>query len=444
MAINFTSPTRKKNSYLTFVGKAKNKNAKKPLMAIFMTFISLAAIIAVAVNLIISSLILPEELGAYSFTFAPPAVFEILEQNNIQPRLSGMEFNLTSGEVLFNAINNRIDDRSGVNSAIAALQGAVNLRLLQVGQPVIISYVDGISSDTLHSVIIPLRNSNRVTALRQPDGSFKVSETVNLTLTQPTLKQGVVRTSLYQAGLEVGIPANRLAQIFDIFAFSVDFQRDIFAGDELAVIYEELVDTRGNVVGTGNLLAVKLTTRGQPRQAYSFDGDFFDENGESIRRALLLTPVQGGRLTSSFGTRRNPISGFTEHHPALDFAAPMGTPIMSAGDGVVVHRGWDARGYGNYVVVRHNNSYETLYAHMSRFNNLAPVGARVAQGQTIGYIGSTGQSTGPHVHYEIRRNGVRLNPAVAVANMPSGRSLTAGERPVFIEHIHDLAAQLNP
>jgi murein DD-endopeptidase MepM/ murein hydrolase activator NlpD len=153
----------------------------------------------------------------------------------------------------------------------------------------------------------------------------------------------------------------------------------------------------------------------------------------------LLTPVQGGRLTSGFSVRRNPFaSGYTEFHPALDFAAPTGTPIMAGGNGVVTRRGWDPRGYGNYVMIQHPNGYVTLYGHMSRFDSRAPVGSRVVQGQTIGYIGSTGRSTGPHVHYEIRINGKQNNPAIVVRNMSSGRVLTGEEKERFMESVNEL------
>ena len=257
------------------------------------------------------------------------------------------------------------------------------------------------------------------------EGAFSAAKTKK-TLTQDLARaEGVIRTSLYVAGRQAGIPRRVLAELIRAYSWDVDFQRDIRAGDRFEVMYERFFDGQGRLVYSGPILFAALTLSGKRHPIYPHatkdgDGDYFDDKGQSARKALMRTPIDGARLSSGFGRRRHPILGYTKLHRGVDFAAPRGTPIYAAGNGVVVRSGRNGA-YGKYVRIRHNSRYSTAYAHMRAINRSARRGKRVKQGQIIGYVGSTGRSTGPHLHYEILAGGVRTNPMKI--KMPSGRKL---------------------
>ena len=257
------------------------------------------------------------------------------------------------------------------------------------------------------------------------EGAFSAAK-IQKTLTQdPARAEGVIRTSLYVAGRQAGIPRRVLAELIRAYSWDVDFQRDIRAGDRFEVMYERFFDGQGRLVYSGPILFAALTLSGKRHPTYLHatkdgDGDYFDDKGQSARKALMRTPIDGARLSSGFGRRRHPILGYTKLHRGVDFAASRGTPIYAAGNGVVVRSGRNGA-YGKYVRIRHNSRYSTAYAHMRAINRSARRGKRVKQRQIIGYVGSTGRSTGPHLHYEILAGGVRTNPMKI--KMPSGRKL---------------------
>ena len=217
-----------------------------------------------------------------------------------------------------------------------------------------------------------------------------------------------------------------------LYGFQVDFQRDIRKNDSYQIIYETFIDENNEVFSTGEIIYANLVLRGQTNQLYFYpDRKFlghYDENGKSIKKALMKTPINGARLSSPFGMRKHPILGFNKMHRGTDFAAPIGTPIMASGDGIILKAGWCGGG-GNCVKIKHNTTYQTIYAHMSKFSNLAVPGSRVKQGQIIGYVGSTGMSTGPHLHYEVIENGKKINSQTL--KLPPGKSLKGPVREDF-------------
>jgi murein DD-endopeptidase MepM/ murein hydrolase activator NlpD len=248
---------------------------------------------------------------------------------------------------------------------------------------------------------------------RDPDGSF-VARTVERELSaMPRIASGTIDDSLYAAAMRQQVPAATLAEAIRLLSWDVDFQRDIQPGDRFELLYQELVTADGEAAVEGDLLYVALELQGRRVEAFRFEEDgrvnWYDREGRSLRKSLLKTPIDGARLSSRFGNRRHPILGYTRMHKGVDFAAPTGTPIYAAGDGVVVLAGWNGS-YGNYVRIRHNREYQTAYAHMSRIAEGVRAGVRVRQGQVIGYVGSTGRSTGPHLHYEVLRAGRQVNP----------------------------------
>jgi len=243
-----------------------------------------------------------------------------------------------------------------------------------------------------------------------------------------------ITSSLYLAGEAQGLPANVLAELIRIYSWDVDFQRDIREGDAFEVTYEEVRDEEGRLVHAGTVHFAALTLSGDRRPLYRFvtaagDVDYFDDKGQGARKALMRTPIDGARLSSGFGKRRHPVLGYTKMHRGVDFAAPPGTPIYAAGDGVVTFAGRKG-GYGNYINIRHNGRYHTAYAHMKAFARGMDQGKRVRQGEVIGYVGTTGRSTGPHLHYEILVDGGQVNPLSV--RMPSGRKLTGKELARFL------------
>lgn len=231
--------------------------------------------------------------------------------------------------------------------------------------------------------------------------------------------------SLYETGYSMGLNDDLMSRIIRIHSYDVDFKRQVQAGDSFEIFYEA-DDKEGNVAGKAEVLYTALTIRGETKKFYRFrtpdDGvvDFYDENGNSAKKFLIRKPMNGGVLRSSFGMRRHPILKYRKMHTGVDFAAPSGTPIVAAGNGIVEEAKYTT-GYGRHTVIRHANGYETAYAHQSAFAKGIKAGVRVRQGQVIGYVGSTGLSTGPHLHYEVIVNGRKVDPMRI--RVPRGRTL---------------------
>ena len=244
--------------------------------------------------------------------------------------------------------------------------------------------------------------------------------------------ENIILQSLYKSALEKKIPASVIIEFARIYGFQVDFQRDIRKKDKFQIMYEVFVDEKKKIIETGNILFANLILSGEDNSLYYYDAQgsigHYDKSGKSIQKALMKTPINGARLSSPFGMRKHPIDGFNKMHKGTDFAAPLGTPIMASGSGVIKKAGWCGGG-GNCVVIKHNSTYQTIYAHMSKFAKSIRAGVRVKQGQTIGYVGSTGKSTGPHLHYEVLINGKRVNSQTL--KLPSGKILKGDDRKLF-------------
>ena len=245
-------------------------------------------------------------------------------------------------------------------------------------------------------------------------------------------KEAEITNSLYASAIDIGIQPNVIIDFARIYGFQVDFQRDIWKDDSFQLVYETFLDGNGKILETGNIIYANLILQGRENPLYIFknkkDYDHFDQFGKSIRKSLMKTPINGARLSSSFGIRKHPILGFNKMHKGTDFAAPMGTPIMASGEGKIVRARWCGGG-GNCVKIKHNSTYSTVYAHMSKFGRNIKEGVRIKQGQIIGYVGSTGMSTGPHLHYEVIENGRKINSQKL--KLPSGKILKGKERVLF-------------
>lgn len=285
---------------------------------------------------------------------------------------------------------------------------------------------------------IRLSTAETLSLKQDQKGEFNIAN-VKAELTEELASGGgVITSSLYQTGVDSGVPPAILGALINAYSYDVDFQREIKSGDKFNVLFETLKTEQDEVAGYGKLLYATLTLRGEEKKIYSFtrsngDTGYYDERGQSIRKALLRTPVNGARLSSGFGMRRHPILGYGRMHKGVDFAAPRGTPVYAAGDATVEYAG--RRGsFGNYVRLRHNNEYDTAYAHLQKVATRS--GKRVKQGDIIGYVGSTGASTGPHLHYEVLKHGKQVNPKDV--KFPTGHKLEGQELASFQENIKQI------
>ena len=271
----------------------------------------------------------------------------------------------------------------------------------------------------------------------------KINDTINVTKNVLVLEKkevvlsNTIENNLYSSAIEAGIEPNVIVEFANIFGFEIDFQRDIRKGDKFEILYERFFDEDNVIRNTGKIIFASMSVNNKEYSLYNFkyknEVGYYDVDGKSAIKTLMKTPINGARLSSSFGFRRHPILGFNKLHQGTDFAAPTGTPIMASGSGTVV-MAQKYKGYGNYVKIRHNSTFETAYAHMSKYGRGIRKGVRVNQGQIIGYVGSTGLSTGPHLHYEVLQNGKRVNSQRL--KLPTGKTLTNEARNLFeIERI---------
>ena len=284
------------------------------------------------------------------------------------------------------------------------------------------------------NIIYPVSNTLIVEIRRSPKG-FNIKKNIIKLNKKEVVIKNTIRSNLYSSAVQVGIEPNIIVEFARIFGFEIDFQRDIRKNDSFEIYYERFVNDKGVVKDTGKIIYASMHVNNQEINLYNFkykdESGYYDLNGKSIVKALMKTPVNGARLSSSFGNRKHPILGFNIQHNGTDFAAPMWTPIMASWNGKGVRARWCGGG-GNCIKIRHNSSYSTVYAHLSKFATRE--GRRVKQGQVIGYVGSTGMSTGPHLHYEVHFNGKPINSQKL--KLPSGKILKGDERKEFeIERI---------
>ncbi len=342
---------------------------------------------------------------------------------------------LRNGDTLMKALLRAGCKRSDANAAIAAFSQLYDPRKLRAGQMLTVVLVpdEADRPPILHGITFASAPGRNLEVGRAEGGGFAARE-IEVALTRGLAHaNGRIATSLYQAATDAKMPQAIMMEMILAFSFDVDFQREIQRGDSFEVVFERFHDKAGAVVREGALLYAALTLSGQPLKIYRYaepgGGEgYFDEDGNSVRKALLRTPINGARLSSRYGKRKHPILGYTKMHRGVDFAAPRGTPVAAAGSGVIESIGWNGA-YGRYIRVRHKGSYKTAYAHLSRFAKGLRKGQRVKQGQTIGRVGSTGRSTGPHLHYEVIQSGRQINPLNV--KLPAGPRLTGAQLAAF-------------
>ena len=351
--------------------------------------------------------------------------------NKLEPRFKKISHKVEIGETLDSILENYLINKKEIEILKKKLSKKVNINKLKANQKINLT-IDQ-SKNSIKEFIFQISNKERI-VLTQDLESKIFSERVILTKLKKHINysENIILQSLYKSALEKEIPASVIIEFARIYGFQVDFQRDIRKKDKFQIMYEVFVDEKKKIIETGNILFANLILSGEDNSLYYYDAQgsigHYDKNGKSIQKALMKTPINGARLSSPFGMRKHPIDGFNKMHRGTDFAAPLGTPIMASGSGVVKKAGWCGGG-GNCVVIKHNSTYQTIYAHMSKFAKSIRAGVRVKQGQIIGYVGSTGKSTGPHLHYEVLINGKRVNSQTL--KLPSGKILKGNERKLF-------------
>ena len=358
-------------------------------------------------------------------------VKEITE--NLKPRYETVYYKSKVGDSFESIISNLNLNKTEKKLLLKTILNEKSLQILKINQNFIFK-LDNLSKQKVVEFIIETDKKNQILFKKSSTENRYVSSKIKKNFIKKLVyKETIITNSLYNSAINLGIKPNIIIEFARLYGFQVDFQRDIWKNDSFQIIYEEFINDKNQVVDTGEIIFANLKLQNTDLQLYKYEYeknkiDYFDENGKSIKKTLMKTPINGARLSSSFGKRKHPILGYNKMHTGTDFAAPMGTPIMASGDGKVTKAGWCGGG-GNCVKIKHNTTYQTVYAHMSKFGRGIKKGVRVKQGQIIGYVGSTGLSTGPHLHYEVIENGKKINSQKL--KLPSGKILKGDERKRF-------------
>ena len=351
--------------------------------------------------------------------------------DELEPRFKKISHRIQLGETFDSILEQYSVNQKDIFTIKNTLSKKVNLNKLNTDQKIHLT-IDQ-TDNTIIKFLFQISNKERV-ILTQDLQKKSFNQKIVLTKLKKEIvyQENTILQSLYKSAINKKIPANIITEFARIYGFQVDFQRDIKKQDRFQIMYEIFVDEKKRLIESGNILYANLIMSGEDNSLYYFDKKgaegHYDKNGKSVQKALMKTPINGARLSSPYGMRKHPIDGFNKMHRGTDFAAPMGTPIMASGSGIIKKAGWCGGG-GNCIVIKHNSTYQTIYAHMSKFAKGMRSGVRVKQGQTIGYVGSTGKSTGPHLHYEVLINGKRVNSQTL--KLPSGKILKNDERKLF-------------
>ena len=351
--------------------------------------------------------------------------------DGLEPRFKKISHKIQAGETFNSILEQYSIKQKDIFTIKNTLSKKVNLNKLNTDQKIYLT-IDQ-TDNTIIKFLFQISNKERI-ILTQDLQKKSFNQKILLTKLKKEIvyKENIILQSLYKSAINKKIPANVITEFARIYGFQVDFQRDIKKQDKFQIMYEIFTDEKKKLIESGNILYANLIMSGEDNSLYYFDKKgvegHYDKNGKSVQKALMKTPINGARLSSPYGMRKHPIDGFNKMHRGTDFAAPMGTPIMASGSGIIKKAGWCGGG-GNCIVIKHNSTYQTIYAHMSKFAKGIRNGVRVKQGQTIGYVGSTGKSTGPHLHYEVLINGKRVNSQTL--KLPSGKILKNNERKLF-------------
>ena len=352
--------------------------------------------------------------------------------DNLVPRYKNIDHKISNGETFDKILNNYSIPNEEINQIKKKLNSDYDINNLKPNLEIKIT-IDQSNNKKITFFLFPVSRTEKIQLTRNLDSNLFEKKIIITNLNKKVVfKEGKITQSLYKTAIDLKVQPNVIIEFARIYGFQVDFQRDIRKNDNFQIMYEVFEDENDKIFETGNIIFADLKLSGKNNALYYFEKKgsegHYDENGKSVEKALMKTPINGARLSSAFGMRKHPIDGFNKMHRGTDFAAPMGTPIMASGSGLITRARWCGGG-GNCIKIKHNSTYETIYAHMKNFARGIKEGIRVKQGQIIGYVGSTGKSTGPHLHYEVVVNGKKVNSQKL--KLPSGKTLKGKEREIF-------------
>ena len=403
---------------------------KKNLEFAFLLLTIIVTILSVRIYNVNKNVINQNYINLTNNTYFQKSIKYIFD--NLEPKFVDVTHKVSKGETFSKILNNYQIPKNEIQKIIKILSKEKKLNNLKTNQIIIFTF-DKSKNNKVTNLLFPISRTKKIQLTRDSVlENFKKKDIITNLNKKIVFQEGKIFKSLYKTAIDLGIQANVIVEFARIYGFQVDFQRDVRKGDSFQIMYEVFEDDEGKIFETGNVIFADLILRNQKNTLYYFgkkkSEGHYDKNGKSVKKALMKTPINGARLSSSFGMRKHPIDGYNKMHRGTDFAAPEGTPIMASGDGIIVRAKWCGGG-GNCIKIKHNSTYSTVYAHLSKFAVGIKYGVRVKQGQIIGYVGSTGKSTGPHLHYEVIKNGKKINSQTL--KLPSGKVLTGKDRELF-------------
>ena len=343
------------------------------------------------------------------------------------------KYYLQEGETFTGALKQADLQDDEINDVVNIISKKIDLRKLNVGT-LIETYTKSINDKKIINEIIIYPDIEKKIYVKKVNNKFVAGEDKKKLFSKLKLYEVEIHNSIYESLKKIDTPDEIIMEFVQLYSFDIDFQRDIRKGNKIKIFFEIYTDSQNNYIKSGNINFSEIILDDESYELYRFqsEGDefveYFNSDGKSATKALMKTPINGARLSSGFGMRKHPILGYNKKHQGVDFAAPSGTPVFAAGDGVIEKAGWNGS-YGKYIRIKHNSKYKTAYAHLNSYARGIRPGAKVKQGQIIGYVGSTGRSTGPHLHYEVLVNGKRRNSQRL--KLPSGRTLRGTDREKF-------------
>ena len=357
--------------------------------------------------------------------------------NQIKSPFINLDYEINKGDTIQKILRKYKVQNSEIQTVINQYKRFGKPNQLLVGQKIdiIIKKEPATKKNSIIKFSVPITKSTTIEITKNEENKIISKKIITKLYKKKILSENIIKNNLYSSAIEARVNPDTIIEFARIFGFEIDFQRDIRKNDYFKIIYEKYFDENGEFIKSGSILYAHMSVNGREISLYKFGNDkdygYFDINGKSVEKALMKTPINGARLSSSFGMRKHPILGFTKLHTGTDFAAKEGTPIVASGSGTITRAKWCGGG-GNCIKIKHNSTYQTIYAHMKSFAKGIKVGKKVKQGQIIGYVGSTGMSTGPHLHYEVIVNNKKVNSQTL--KLPSGKILKDEERELFEIH----------
>ena len=350
---------------------------------------------------------------------------------NLNSVYSNIDHKINVGESLSQILKNYEVSDKEIENIKKELKKFTNINNLKVGTIFSLSLKIN-QKNRLEQLVYPTSKNIKIVIKKNSNDIFESEKIITKLFKKQILAEGFIKGSLYASAIENGVDPGTINEFARIYGFEIDFQRDIRKNDTFQILYENFYDDTGKFYKSGKIIYANMNVQGREIALYKFDHEtlsgFYNSNGKSVEKALMKTPINGARLSSSYGLRKHPILGYTKKHSGTDFAAKSGTPVMASGTGIITRAKWCGGG-GNCIKIKHNSTYSTVYAHLKNFAKGISSGKKVKQGQVIGYVGSTGMSTGPHLHYEVHINGKAVNSQKL--NLPSGKTLKNNQRKLF-------------